>query len=186
MRELRWSLLTGENDPGGQGIEHLVFDARDDGFHIDSVVIGDIDGQRFGLTYHVRCDPQWRTREAQLQVVGGPMLELHGDGEGHWRDGHGLALSLIEGCIDIDIIATPFTNTLPIRRLAWTEGARQTIEVAWIALPDLQITRASQAYTCLAAGRRFRYESVGTGFTAELDVDEDGVVIDYEGIWKRT
>jgi uncharacterized protein len=179
MRELRWGLLDGE------GIEHVAFDERDDGFHVDSVVVGEIDGRRYGLSWCLHCDPRWRTRELTLQVTSGATLTLRGDGKGHWHDGHGLPLSLIEGCIDVDVIATPFTNTLPIRRLSWQKGARQTIDVAWISVPDLQLTRASQAYTCLVPERRFRYESVGTGFTAELDVDDDGIVIDYEGIWKR-
>ncbi|MGF6289207.1 hypothetical protein QFZ98_001040 [Paraburkholderia youngii] len=120
MRELRWA------SEEGDGIEHLVFDARDDGFAVESVVIGQRYGKAYGLHYTVRCDARWRTRYAHLKIVGGGELELHGDGEGHWHDGHGLALSAIEGCIDIDIAATPYTNTLPIRRLQLAEGERST------------------------------------------------------------
>ena len=98
-----------------------------------------------GLHYKVRCDAKWRTRYAWLKIVGGGELELHGDGAGHWHDGHGLALSAIEGCIDIDIAATPFTNTLPIRCLQLAEGERQPISVAYISTPDLQVTRVEQA-----------------------------------------
>lgn len=45
-----------------------------------------------------------------------------------------------------------------------------------------------QRYTCLeadAAGGRYRFEQVGSGFTAVLQVDADGLVDDYPGLFKR-
>ncbi|HZZ09229.1 MAG TPA: putative glycolipid-binding domain-containing protein [Paraburkholderia sp.] len=179
MRELRWKSEEGE------GIEHLAFDARDDGFAVESVVVGQRYGKSYGLHYAVRCDAQWRTTFARLKIVNGAELELHGDGAGHWHDGHGFALSAIEGCIDIDIAATPFTNTLPIRRLQLAEGERQPISVAYIATPDLQLTRAEQAYTCIALNHEYRYEGIFRNFTANLTVDEDGLVIDYPTLFTR-
>jgi hypothetical protein len=41
-----------------------------------------------------------------------------------------------------------------------------------------------QRYTRLAE-RRYRYESLESGFAAILDVDEDGLVLTYEGLWER-
>ncbi|OLL28912.1 transcriptional regulator [Burkholderia sp. SRS-W-2-2016] len=180
MRELRW---TSEE---GDGIEHLSFDARDDGFAVESVVVGQRYGKPYGLHYAVRCDSQWRTRYAWLKIVGGGELELHGDGNGRWHDGHGLALGALEGCIDIDIAATPFTNTLPIRRLQLAEGERQPIEVAYISTPDLQVTRAGQAYSCIALNREYRYEGIFRDFVANLTVDGDGLVIDYPTLFARS
>ncbi|EEA03125.1 protein of unknown function DUF1089 [Burkholderia sp. H160] len=179
MRELRWA------SEEGDGIEHLVFDARDDGFAVESVVVGQRYGKAYGLHYAVRCDAHWRTRYARLKIVGGGEVELHGDGDGHWHDGHGLALSAIEGCIDIDIAATPYTNTLPIRRLQLAEGERQPIEVAYISTPDLQVTRAEQAYTCIELNREYRYEGIFREFTANLTVDSDGLVIHYPTLFTR-
>ncbi|NPT36819.1 putative glycolipid-binding domain-containing protein [Paraburkholderia xenovorans] len=179
MRELRWV------SEEGDGIEHLAFDSHEDGFAAESVVVGQRYGKPYGLHYKVRCDAQWRTRYAWLKVVGGGELELHGDGEGHWRDGHGLVLSAIEGCIDIDIAATPFTNTLPIRRLQLAEGEHRPISAAYISTPDLQVTRAGQAYSCIALHREYRYEGIFRDFTADLKVDEDGLVIDYPTLFTR-
>jgi len=110
---------------------------------------------------------------------------LHSDGDGHWRDGQGATLGAIEGCIDIDIAATPFTNTLPIRRLQLAEGERQPIEVAYISTPDLQVTRVEQAYTCIALNREYRYEGIFRNFSADMTVDEDGLVIDYPTLFTR-
>ncbi|ANB75521.1 transcriptional regulator [Paraburkholderia phytofirmans OLGA172] len=179
MRELRWA------SEEGDGFEHLAFDASADGFAVESVVVGQRYGKAYGLHYKVRCDPQWRTTYAWLKIVGGGELELHGDGAGHWHDGHGLVLKAIEGCIDIDIAATPYTNTLPIRRLQLAEGERQPISVAYISAPDLQVTRAEQAYSCIELNRVYRYEGIFRDFTADLTVDEDGLVIDYPTLFTR-
>lgn len=180
MREVRWTPEEGE------GVEHLAFDARADGFYAESVVVGEREGRAFGLMYRVKCDLQWRTLHAWLKVTGGPELELHGDGEGNWRDGHGLVLPSLTGCIDIDIAATPFTNTLPIRRLQLAKGVREPITVVFISTPDLQVSRVAQAYTCIESGSEYRYEGIDTGFAAELTVDADALVIDYPMMFART
>lgn len=179
MRTIRWALEE------GQGIEHLVFNASEDGFAIESVLVGERDGTTYGLHYEVRCDAQWRTTFAWLKIVGGGEMELHGDGAGRWRDAQGRVLSAIEGCIDIDISATPFTNTLSIRRLQLAEGERQQVSVAYISAPDLQVTRAEQVYSCIALNREYRFESLVSKFTADLPVDEDGLVIDYPTLSTR-
>jgi hypothetical protein len=42
-----------------------------------------------------------------------------------------------------------------------------------------------QGYTRLG-DRRYLYENLeGSGFRAELPVDEDGVVLDYQGVFRR-
>ncbi|CAD6555979.1 putative glycolipid-binding domain-containing protein [Paraburkholderia metrosideri] len=179
MRELRWA------SEEGDGIEHLAFGPRENGFAVESALVGQREGNPYGLYYRLRCDEQWRTRYAWLKIVGGGELELHGDGEGHWRNGDGVVLSEIEGCIDIDIAATPFTNTLPIRRLQLAEGERKPISVAFISTPDLQVTRAEQAYSCIGLNREYRYEGIFRNFAANLTVDNDGLVIDYPTLFTR-
>lgn len=62
----------------------------------------------------------------------------------------------------------------------WTTG-RLEIEVAYVSIPDLAVTRHAQRYTRIATG--YRYES--GHFTADVTVDEDGVVIDYADLWQR-
>lgn len=179
MRQVRWT-----SEEGG-GIEHLAFDARADGYYVESTLIGERNGKPYGLYYRVKCDLRWRTLHAYLKVTGGAELELRGDGEGNWRDGHDLALPPMSGCIDIDIAATPYTNTLPIRRLALAQGERRPIPVLFISTPDLDISRVDQAYTCVELNRAYRYEGVDTGFAAELKVDEDGLVLDYPTMFTR-
>ncbi|MGF6758639.1 putative glycolipid-binding domain-containing protein [Paraburkholderia sp. GAS42] len=179
MREVRWA------SEEGDGIEHLALDARGDGFFVESAVVGQRYGRSYGLCYSVTCDLQWRVTHAYLKIAGGGALELHGDGAGHWRDGEGHTLDAIEGCIDIDIAATPFTNTLPIRRLQLAPGARQPISVAYISTPDLAVTRVEQAYSCIDLDREYRYEGIFRNFAANMKIDEDGLVIDYPTLFRR-
>ena len=106
------------------------------------------------------------------------------DGTGAWRDGDGGQLPQLDGCIDVDISATPFTNTLPIRRLGAQLDARTELFMAWIQVPSLAVHRAPQAYTRLAE-RQFRFEALDIGFEATLEVDKDGLVRDYPGLFRR-
>jgi uncharacterized protein len=56
--------------------------------------------------------------------------------------------------------------------------------VAWVAAPELTVRPARQAYTRLAK-RRYRFESLDSDFSAELVVDADDLVLDYEGLFRR-
>jgi len=97
----------------------------------------------------------------------------------------------LDGCIDVDISATPFTNTLPIRRLGLKPGEAANLKVAYLAIPEMRVEPARQRYTCLERddqGGLYRYESLDgefAGFTADLPVDAGGLVLDYPGLFRR-
>jgi hypothetical protein len=114
-----------------------------------------------------------------------PPLELSSDGSGAWLDGRGQPRHDLAGALDVDITATPFTNTLPIRRLGLREGESSTIVAVYVSLPELTVTTNRQRYTCLEPDRRYRYESVDSDFTSELEVDGDGLVVTYPGLFRR-
>jgi hypothetical protein len=85
--------------------------------------------------------------------------------------------------IDIDLFASPLTNTLPLRRLRLSlPGMTETVVAAWVLLPSLSVVANAQTYTVLAPGK-VRYAS--GAFTADLAVDEEGYVIHYPGLAKR-
>ena len=87
--------------------------------------------------------------------------------------------------MDIDIWPTPFTNSFPIHREAMAVGERRQFRVAWVLAPDLTLRPQPQAYTRLA-DRLYLFENLdGSGFRAELAVDEDGVVLDYPELFRR-
>ena len=178
MHTCRWIPETGD------GIEHLVLHAGGDAVTAQGAVIGGRFGSAYGAFYTIGCDAAWRTRHAVVEVAGGGRLALFADGAGRWQDGEGVPIPALDGCIDIDLTASCFTNTLPIRRLNNTLTGRQEIAVAWVWIPELSVERTRQAYTRLGANR-YRFESIGTGFQAELEVDDEGLVVRYPGLFLR-
>jgi len=104
---------------------------------------------------------------------------------GEWRDEAGSVVERLHQCIDVDISATPFSNSLPINRLCFEPGERKLLRVAYLAVPDLTIEAVEQAYTCIEPGRVYRYEGIFRKFEANLRVDEMGVVEDYPSLFRR-
>lgn len=155
----------------------------------DSVLLAvDEDGVPFRLAYRLGWNDQGRVLVADLQARKGDRaatLTLRSDGHGHWQDGQGAPLQHLDGCIDVDIWPTPLTNSLPLWRTRLEVWQRQEFQMAWIAAPDLTVEAKAQAYT-RTADKTFLFESLdGSGFQAELLVDEDGLVVDYPGLFRR-
>ena len=170
----------------GEGLEHTEVREAGDAYLIDGVVIGRAGADRFATMYRLCCDDQWRVREAEVRVIGTVRsLLLRSDGRGRWTDREGRALDELSGCVDIDISATPLTNTLPIRRLQLKENEAATIRVAYVSVPTLVLTVNEQRYTRLHGRQAYRFEVVGGEFCREIDVDSDGFVIDYPGLFRR-
>lgn len=190
----------------GPGLEHLRLTTDATGRRAESLVLGvDETGMSFRLRYDIRCDPAWRVREVRAEILGGSGRAFHllADGEGNWRDGDGAPLPELAGSIDVDLTATPFTNTLPIRRLGLGPGESAEIAVAWIEAPALRVFHGRQRYTRLGPGDLsdaprptsaeigsaavgwYRYESIESDFVALLPVDGEGMVLDYPGLFRR-
>jgi hypothetical protein len=172
------------------GMEYLRLEERTGEFVADGTVIMVEDNQPLRIHYTIHCAPHWSVRKVAVEVEGyrATRRRLLADGAGKWQRAPHVPLPSLEGCIDVDIAATPFTNTLPIRRLNLKPGESSEINVAYITIPELSLSAARQRYTCLAArpdGGRYRYENSDSSFTAELTVDAAGLVIDYQEIWKR-
>lgn len=167
------------------GLEHLRLTADDHGVLADGLIVGVGESGPFRAHYRVRCDAAWRVREVTVDPLDGRApLTLRADGAGVWTDGTGAALPALAGCVDIDLSISPFTNTLPIRRLAFAAGEARVLTMAYIRAPELAVEPFRQRYTRLAADR-YRYENVGDDFTAELALDADGLVLDYPGLFRR-
>jgi hypothetical protein len=188
----------------GPGIEHcrLRTDEADQGYVMHGLVMGiesdgrPNDGGRgkpYQLTYKLKTDASWCTRKAVLeaQIGDGPVATriLRSDGKGRWKDERGDAIEAFAGCIDIDLWATPLTNTLPVRRLALRgsglkPGARETIQALWITGPTLAMKKTPQHYTLMPSGRVL-YEDGDSDFRAEIALDGDRFVTEYPGLFRR-
>lgn len=173
----------------GPGLGHLRLAVRESGVVADGLVIGMTEKRPFRLAYGVHCDARWRVRAARVGVPGEPpQVELFSDGRGNWTGQDGKDLPHLRGCAYVDISETPFTNTLPIRHKDLAAGESADISVAYFDATNLQPWPEPQRYTCLQkteAGALYRFLSLDGGFTADLPVDADGLVLDYPGLFKR-
>ncbi len=172
----------------GIGSEYLILTGDEAGYVADSVVFASREVEPARVYYVARCDPEWRIRSIDISVARPGTdtreLRLRSDGNGHWTDGFGNALPEFDRCVDIDISATPFTNTLPIRRLNLKPGQVEPIRVLFVHVPTLEIEPWDQRYTGLAPNR-VRYESIGSDFVRELEIDDEGLVVTYPGLFRR-
>jgi hypothetical protein len=183
-RTICWA-PTWNGDREGVGLEHLLLAERT----ADSVVLALDEARRpFRLGYRLSWDASWQVRDADLVVTtecSARSLNLLTDGHGRWRHTDGRTIDELDGCVDIDIWPTPFTNTFPIRRARMDIGERREFRMAWVFAPDLTTHAQPQAYTRLA-DRLYRFESLdGSGFAAELRVDEEDIVEDYPDLFRR-
>ncbi len=170
----------------GTGLERFELIQEADGWVLRGTILALEEQGPAQADYEVFCDAAWHTRRTVVSLRGAAgerSLRLDVQ-DGHWFE-DGNEREAVRGCIDVDISWSPSTNTLPIRRLGLEVGERSgPVTAAWVRLPELRLEPLPQEYERLAE-RRYRYSSRGGAFTAELDVDEDDLVVDYEGIWQR-
>ena len=182
-------------DLGGPGMEHLELNRDDKGYLADGLYVGRHDETGpYRLHYEIRIDPAWRMRSVVMRLMNRPdgqdELSLTVDENCNWRNAAGEPAAALLGCHEVDIFATPFTNTLPIRRLGLTAGESAEISVAHFYAPGLEARPVRQRYTCLRPfgpeSGLYRYEALFDAASAvEIEVDSDGLVIDYPGSFKR-
>lgn len=174
---------------GGIGQEHLTLSDRDGVIVADSFAIVKPAEAPIRVRYQIVCDASWTVRGVGLTTEvahGSPtVIEMRSDGKGNWSNSDGTPLPQLDGCVDVDISTTPFTNTLPIRRLNLQPGQSEAIHVTYINVETLTVEAWEQRYTGVAPGV-VRYESdTGGYFQRDLEVDDDGLVRNYPGLFTR-
>jgi hypothetical protein len=168
-------------DPFSTEILHLR--GIDRTWEMRGVVLIDLPQGATEIRYTLSADDRWRSRRVHVEMLGAHTgsMTLIGDGEGAWHRSDA-RIAKVDGCVDLDLGVTPATNTLPIRRLDAAVGDTITTRVAWVRFPELTIEPDEQTYERLA-DRRWLFRS--DDFVAELDVDEDGLVVRYGDLWTR-
>jgi|TARA_R110002072_G_scaffold49277_25_gene134037 hypothetical protein len=193
----------------GPGIERLQLQAFDHSWQVDSSLMGELEGQDFSGSYWMRLDEHWTTLQLRLRLqleTPAPegkhqhaALELQHDGRGHWLlDGQ--HQPDLDGCLNVDLAITPFTNSPPVLRYHWRQGESHDFDMVFVTATldpdsgDLAILtrRQRQRYSCLDplgssedGGGRFRYQGLDSGFDAALVFDAQGVVVDYPDTFVR-
>ena len=103
-------------------------------------------------------------------------------GGGRRLDRNGEPLPHVEGALDCDLglLAADELHA----GLGALGGESADHVMAWVALPDLGVTRSEQRYEPID-DRRVRFVSLDNDFTAELELDEDGLVVRYPRLAER-
>ncbi len=179
-RTVRWRPLEGD------GLEHLTLFPNDGRILARGVVAGAFKGVGFGACYQVECGVDWAVRSFRVETTDGRVLAMTGNGRGEWRDASGSSRPEFDGCIDIDLSVTPFTNTLPIRRLLFGPGDRPSqLSMIYVPFDTLEPFVDRQNYACIGEGHLYRYEAADGTFSVDLPLDEDGLVLGYPGMFAR-
>jgi hypothetical protein len=157
------------------------------GSEIISTIIGHYQEAIYKVEYLIKTNQNWETVFLEIKSQHSNQTQLmrfEGDGKGNWMS-NGKKADQFNGCIDVDISLTPFTNTLPIRRLNLGQNQTQEIRVIYCDLLERRIKSVQQRYTCLS-NTKYRYENVPNDFEVTIEVDESGLVVDYPSLFVRT
>jgi hypothetical protein len=89
--------------------------------------------------------------------------------------------SKLYAALDVVIGGSALSHTLPIRRLRLLNGAggKQSVDVAWVLVPSLEVLDDTWSYQLLEDGR---VRVTGKSTSVELDVDQRGYVRHYPGL----
>jgi uncharacterized protein len=121
-------------------------------------------GTQLGAVYELR----YRVEPARfaLELVGHRSLELD-----------------LGGADFFDLGWSPLFNSLPVIRDGLLQtGPPRDYVMCWVDVPSLEVHRSEQRYEPLGNGHvRFSSDS----FTADIQFDDAGFVLDYPGIAKR-
>ena len=200
-RTLRWQ---GLDDPDRRDTAVVSFRDR------ELAAAGTSVTPEYTASWTLSTSPGWVTRHLSVSVTGNGWartLLLERSTEGRWT-----AETTVSGTADLphpgiddprrldeaqdcDLGLCPLTNTMPILRLdLLNESAppdETQLTMAWVEMPSLRVVPSRQVYSQVrpfspVAGRAVvLYSSENRGFTAELDVDSDGTVIEYPGLARR-
>lgn len=168
------------------GLERLSIVESENRIHINGTILTTEDGGcRVDHNWELHRD--WRVLQVAITRTGSDgdgTLHLERTGDG-WRV-NGQPRPDLDGAHEVDLSLTPFCNTLALRRLAGTGGNTIVLDVAYLDGATLDVFRSRQAYDQIT-GRCFGYRDLGAaaGFEAKLDVDDDGFVMRYEGLFAR-
>ncbi len=138
------------------------------------------------FSYRIDCNRAWEPREAEITLrdASGPRrIGIEVTEDLVWTVG-GLRNAELRGCTDLDLAATPATNTLTLKRLGLEVGESRELLAAWILFPDIVPIAARQRYTRVSE-HLYHFEAPLNGFVSDFEVDDDAVVTHYPATWDR-
>ncbi len=167
----RWVAWDGDDD------EVTDFRWENEGWTISGLV------SRERVQYVLRLSASWQVRQFLLfRDLDEPDLWLATDGTARWGEMNGAHRVELDGCYDIAMNCTPFTNTLPIRRLPLQVGDGAELPMVSVDVETLDAHAVTHRYMRLDT---HRWAFAHGDESVEFDVDQHGLVIDYPGHFRR-
>ncbi len=168
-------------------LENCLVNVTEAGVAVNSVIVGGYEGKIYRVEYYIRTNEKWETVFLEIMSQHSNTKEhfvFEGDGNRNWKINENTD-SQFNGCTDVDIPLTPFTNSLPINRLKMQNDKGHEIRVIYVDLLIKQITPVRQKYVRLS-DTRYHYENIPTDFQADIEVDGLGYVVDYPSLFIRS
>jgi hypothetical protein len=163
--------------------EMLSIDSADE-YRVKSLIIGAVKDVPVQVSYELIIDHNWYITSVAIEVEAEKRFNFFMErNNGKWYDQQGKYYPDLDNATDIDISLTPFTNTLPIKRLKLMEGKTAAITVVYFDLLNDTFIPMKQHYTNMG-NYLYKYENIHTGFTSVIQTNEEGLVVDYPGIWQ--
>lgn len=165
--------------------EHCIVRQMVSGYEILSNISGRYEDKAFEAKYLIATNNDWQTTLTKVRLDTGnkrtELLFVKNDNGTWYFDGR--PDERFDGCIDVDIPLTPFTNTLPVNRLKMAIGGSELIKVIYIDVFE-GIRTVQQKYTRLSAST-YKYENVPNDFEAVITMDDAGFILEYPGLFRR-
>jgi len=175
-----------------KGIENATFEhctvTRSPGnILVQSKLEGPVNNVHTIVEYEVRLTTSWIVTSVLLKMTlagaSEQVIKLTHNKLGDWADDSLHTLTDLETCMDVDISVTPFTNTLPLKRLCFKTGESRELKMVYFDLPSFEVKASRQRYTYLG-NNRFIYEGIDTGYKNEIAFTPDGFVKLYPGLFE--
>ena len=172
------------------GFEVVFIRAHPGGHEIEGHVTAVEAGEAWAVAYSISAAADWVTRRARVvarSAAGEHETDLTRDDDGHWLIDAAPAPEL-EGCADVDLEASVFTNALPVWRLGLQIGEDAEAPAAYVRAPGLEVERLEQSYRRIAdvaQQSRYAYAAPRFDYTGELTYGADGLLRDYPGLAER-
>jgi len=138
-----------------------------------------------GLDYRVDCDRSWRTVSAHVEgTLAGRSVafDVMRTEDDVWTM-NDAAVPGVAGCLDLDLGFTPATNLLALRRLDLSIGQAASAPAAWLDVDAAVLAVLPQRYERRSA-TTYWYAAPTVGYEALLEVDANGFVTHYPGLWQ--
>ncbi len=152
---------------------------------VDSSIIGSFESDRYVVKYNAQIGVDWKVNNFHIVFeVNGAINEIDGArNNDNWIINGRIDARFEDFCF-IDISLSPFTNTLPVNNLNLPIGQGRNIGVIYVDILKGALRPVQQRYSRIA-DKTFRYESIPKDFQADIEVDHQGLVLFYPGLFKR-